>query len=602
MSVMTDGKPASHPLRPLRIQEGSAVVALPLDDGRRPRVPAGSRSDGSGPLRIDKVGQCLLVSDGRVSRRGSMVARTLPVEDGRIAVVVPDSVTVRVAELVERLWRWVPAAWESVRLVMADAASPGGSDRPVAQQLSEMLGVEVVAPSGSLLAVPDGSLFVMGNGRDAGNGAWARFRPGRAVEVVGRRFPVPEWEHDLAGFVDPGIAGVEVAEVPAGLWMRWAGRTSSTDLGFAVPMHSSSMALLVSRAGDPPLRNADVRRLLQALPVALWDCLTVVPYGDEPIAGARLGAVVSVATNRVVPVRTGLALCRPGGGVQVVAVGGDGEPAWSPFAHTMAWPPHGGSRLLGWVAPAGHLLPVGPGQLQLNERWLVEVVEAGLWLREIDRLEGAAVVRRLPVRSRYCTVVVGGFDAHPRRPPWRAIVKLVRQLPGAARARLRLAVPEVAGERLARAVAKLCRRRLGGRPVYVLTGDGELVRYPKETGQRSGRSGRETIPPEGVVPAELELSRSVGSAGGYLSIPGVPLAAGRSGSGWPDVLPRDYAADSRAVPAEGGLPVPDVAVSTAEERSWVSPAEPPALPPALPSAAPAPDGAAVSQRDEPADP
>jgi hypothetical protein len=64
-------------------------VALPLNDGRRPRVPAGPRSDEPGPLRIDKVGQCLLVSDGHVSRRGSMVARTLPTEDGRIAVIVP---------------------------------------------------------------------------------------------------------------------------------------------------------------------------------------------------------------------------------------------------------------------------------------------------------------------------------------------------------------------------------------------------------------------------------------------------------------------------------------------------------------------------------
>jgi hypothetical protein len=569
------------------------------------------RSDESGPLRIDKVGQCLLVSNGHVSRRGSMVARTLPAEDGRIAVIVPDSVTIHIAELVERLWRWVPAAWESVRLVMADAASSGGGDRPAAQQLSEMLGVEVIAPSGSLLAVPDGSLFVMGNGRDAGNGVWVRFRPGRPVEVVGRRFPVPEWEPDLAGFVDPGIAGVDVAEVPAGLWVRWAGKTSSTDLGFAVPAHPRSMALLVSRAGDPPLRNADVRHLLQALPVALWDCLTVVPYGDEPIAGARLGAVVAVATNRVVPVRTGLPVCRPDGGVQVVAVGRDGEPTWSPFAHTMAWPPHGGSRLLGWVAPAGHLMPVGPGQLQLNERWLVEVIEAGLWLREIDRAEGAAVVRRLPVRSRYCTVVVGGFGAHPR-PPWRAIVKLVQQLPGAARARLRLAVPEVAGQRLAQAVTKICQRKLGGRPVYVLTGDGELVRYTKETGQRPGRPERETILPDGTVPTELEFSRPVGSPGGYPSTHGAPLTAARSGSGWPDVPPRDNAADSRTVPAEDELPVPDVpaAVSAAEEQSRISPAEParaspaepPALPPALPSAAPAPDGVAVSQRDEPADP
>jgi hypothetical protein len=571
-------------------------MALPASDGLGGQEPTGWRGAEPGPLRIDEVGQCLLVSAGRSSRRGSMVASALPAEDGRITVIVPDAVAVPVPELVERLWRWVPGAWESVRLVMANAASPDGGNRPPAQQLSELLGVEVIAPSGRLLAVPDGSLFVVGDGRDAGHGVWSRFRPGRPAEPVGRRFPAPEWEPDLAGFVDPGIAGVDVEEVPAGLWVRWAGRASSTDLGFAVPVHPDTMVLLVSRAGDPPLRNADIRRLLQALPVPLWDWLTVVPYGDEPITGARLGAVVSVATNRVVPVRTGLPLCRPGGGIQIVAVGRDGEPTWSPFAHTMAWRPNSGSRLLSWSAPAGHLMPVGPGHLQLNERWLVEVIEAGLWLREIDRYDGASAVRQLPVRSRYCTLVVGGFADGPR-PPWRALAKLVQHLPGAARARLRLAVPEAAGERLVRAATRFCRRKLRGRPVYLLTADGELVRYSLPGRQRPRRTERET------VPAKLELSRPIGLSGGYQAGGEAPVAPGRSGGGWQGTPPRDNGDNPRAVPARGGQPEsPAPARPPVAEPATVSPAEPTARPPALPPAVSAPDRAEVSRRDEPADP
>ncbi len=573
-------------------------MAPPASDGLRRQEPAGSAGTEPGRLHVDEVGRCLLVSAGRSSRRGSMVARALPAEDGRITVLVPDAVGVPVPELVERLWRWVPGAWESVRLVMANAAFPVGGDRPLAQQLSDMLGVEVIAPTGRVLAVPDGSLFVVGDGRETGHGVWSRFRPGRPAEPAGRRFPVPEWEPDLAGFVDPGIAGVDVEEVPAGLWVRRAGRASSNDLGFAVPVHPDTMALLVSRAGDPPLRNADIRSLLQALPVALWDWLTVVPYGDEPIAGARLGAVVSVATNRVVPVRTGLPLCRPGGGIQVVAIGRDGEPTWSPFAHTMAWRPHSGSRLLSWSAPAGHLMPVGPGHLQLNERWLVEVIEAGLWLREIDRCDGPSVVRQLPVRSRYCTVVVGGFAAGPR-PPWRALAKLVQRLPGAARSRLRLAVPEVAGERLVRAATRFCRRKLRGRPVYLLTADGELVRYALPGRQRARRTERET------VPAGVELSRPVGLPGGYQAGADAPVARGRSGSGWPGTPPRGNGDDPRAVPAGDGLPG-----SPAPARPPVAPVaepaavpeSPPARPPALPPAVSAPDRAEVNRRDGTADP
>src|SRR5262249_2131536 len=113
----------------------------------------GSRGDGSRRLRIDEVGDCLLVSAGRTRRRGSVVARALPAEEGRVAVVVPDAVTPHIPELVQRLWQWVPVVWESVRLVMAYAASPDGDGRPPAQQMSEALGVEVIAPSGRLLAV-----------------------------------------------------------------------------------------------------------------------------------------------------------------------------------------------------------------------------------------------------------------------------------------------------------------------------------------------------------------------------------------------------------------------------------------------------------------
>jgi hypothetical protein len=548
-------------------------VARPVSDPVGRHVPIPTPGQEPGRLRIDEVGRCLVVSAGRISRRGAWAARMLPAEESRVTVIAPDAVATRMPELAERLWRWVPGASESVRLVMAGAAATDGEHPSPAQQLSELLGVEVIAPDGRPLAVPGGSLFVTGTGRDGG--AWVRLRPGRPARRDGRRYPAPEWEPDLAGFVDPGIAGVDVEEVPAGLWVRWAGTAGASDLGFAVPVHRATMALLVSRAGDPPLRNADLRRVAQALPVALWDRLAVVPYGDEPVAGARLGAVVSVAANRVVPVRTGLPLCRQGGGIQVVAVGPDGEPAWSPFAHTLAWPPHGGSRLLGWTPPASRLLPVGPGQLQLNERWLVEVIEAGLWLREVDRCDGAAVVRRLPLRSRYCTVVVGGLGAGPR-PPWRAVVRLVRQLPGTARARLRLAVPDVAGERVVRAATKVCRRNLRDRPVYLLTADGQLVRYPLGSPQPPRPAELETLPPE------LPLSRPIGLPVGH-----------RDGAD-----PPPTAAPAPPAPARPPIPPAQPPVPVTGRPPHPAPASSPALPPTVP----VPDGAPVSRRTESVDP
>src|SRR5438094_539393 len=107
---------------------------------------------------------------------------------------------------------------------------------------------------------------------------------------VGRVRPAPSGRLDRPPDTRGARAppGVVVEEVPAGLWLRRSGAPRPTDLAFRVPVHRSAVALLVSRAGDPPLRAADVRHLLQALPESLTDRLIVIPYGDNPVADARL--------------------------------------------------------------------------------------------------------------------------------------------------------------------------------------------------------------------------------------------------------------------------------------------------------------------------
>jgi hypothetical protein len=444
-------------------------------------------------LRVDQVGACLLASAGGALGAATTMARALPAEDGRMAVVMSHGDAALMPELAEQLQEWLPLGWDSVRLVAAYAATPDGDDPPAAQELSDMLGVEVLAPDGPLLAVPGGSLFVLGPRNPGDRGAWWRFRPGRPAESTGRRFPRPEWEPDLSAFNDPGVAGVIVEEIPAGLWMHWPGEARPTDLAFALPVNDANMALVVSRAGDPPLRTNDLRRVVQALPDRLYDRLTVVPYGDEPVAESRLGPVVSLAANRTLRVRTGMPLYISGRGSQVVAVGPDGVPTWRPFAREVAWRPHGGSRILSWAPPAEQLLPAGHAQLLLNERWLVEVIESGLWVREVNRVEGAAVVRQLALDSGYCTVVVGVEDEGPVHPPWRTIVRMLRRLPLETRLRLRLVVHYAAGPRVARAAARACNRVVEDGPVCILMPNGDVLwrqSRPRRLHSRSPRDRR----------------------------------------------------------------------------------------------------------------
>jgi hypothetical protein len=445
---------------------------------------------GESAIRIEQVGECLVVWVAAGPPPPVEVARELPAETGRIAVVMADADPSIMTELARHISEWVPERWQSVRLVAAHAGAGNGS--PPAQELSEMLGVEVVAPDGDVLVVPGGSLYIMATDGGPDRTSWWRFRPGRPPEASGKRFPAPEWERDLAGF-QANIAGVVVEQVPAGLWVRQPGEVHASDLAFAVPIHPKTLALIVSRAGDQPIRASDLRRLIEAVPETLRDRLAVTPYGDEPVANGRLGPVVSSAANETLRVRTGLPLKLPQAGTQIVAIGRNGAPTWSPFAWEVAWRPHAGGRIRRWIQPAEHLLPVGAGQFLLNKQWLVEVVEAGLWIREVERLDGASLVRELPLDSHHCTVVVGsGSDTGRVSPPWRSIVKLVGRLPDAARARFRLAVLQ---EHLVGNARRACGRMLAGGVVWMLAADGSLVPH------------RPAVPDAGPVPAPRTQER-----------------------------------------------------------------------------------------------
>jgi hypothetical protein len=467
-------------------------------------------------LRIDEVDHCLVGSVGAAQPLSRALARSLPVEADRIAVVLPALTDDLLPELVQALRPWVPIRWESIRLVCSNAGRPGPSGIPAGQALADRLGVEVLAPDGDVLSVPNGSLFIL---RPEGNGpyrgSWWRFRPGREPQQLGRRFPEPEWERYLTGASELRLGDTRVGEarldgpntfvvdeLPCGLWLRRPGLVDVEDLAFAVPMHATAVALVVSRAGDPPLLAADVRQVIADLPGGLYEHLVLVPYGDRPVAESPLGAVGSGAANQTLRVRTGLPVSTVDGFRQVT-VDAAGEAAWRPFALELAWRPFGGARVHRWVAPASGLLGVGPAQFALNDRWLVEVVEAGLWIRPADQLDGADVVRELPVRARYCTVVVSARPERRDSPPWRAIRRLLRRLPSDARERIRVVVPEDSGVRMVRAASKIQARFTGGR-CWILAPGGRLL---PPTGAPVPRPEAPPVTPDPAPPREALPAR-----------------------------------------------------------------------------------------------
>ncbi|MBB5874202.1 hypothetical protein F4553_007636 [Allocatelliglobosispora scoriae] len=533
-------------------------------------------------LRIEETGESLLVTTGGAHPAAMKVARSLPVERDRLNVVMTDPGLVGHPELAQRLRRWVPGRADSMRLIAPCAASPGPTGTIPAQRLGDLLDCDVIAPVGEFVAVPGGSLFALAGKDAAGSGQWLRFRQGRPPVPAGRRFPAPVWEVELAEFVDPGIPELSIEEIPAGLWVHWArlggDRPDPNDLAYSSPVEAESVVLLVSRPGDAPLRASDLRRVIEALPAPILERLVVVPYGDDPVSDGALGEVIAAAAGRSVRVRTGLPLHLAGRGQHMVAVGADGRPTWIPFAREVAWRPHGGSRLLAWTAPVEQLLPTGPGQLMLNERWMVEVVEAGLWIREAHRSEGAGAVRRLPLDADRCTVVIGVGDADQIQPPWRAVERLLKQLPPDALARLRLAVPAAAGEWFAVAVTRGCRSVLDGDAPDVLTRSGRLVPWttasapvPQHTVQTAPDTAEQPAPSISAPEARRRRSKET-ELSSLLSF----VDQIRRAPAWDELPPEGVAAPGSAAPgaAAQGVAVPGAAAGVPDEEWWQDTAEP----------------------------
>lgn len=490
MDVLLDPRGAKG----ARVQQRPAPAAVGTRDAllpwrpRPPRTPDASNGDvpprqtyvldrpDATVLRVHEIEDGVLLVTARPDATdATSLARSLPLESDRLVVVAAGEIDGYVPELAQRLHPWMRRGWESLRLVASRSAAPFTASP--ARDLAELLDVEVLAPDGNLVAVPGGSLFVSGGHRDGDRpGSWWRFRPGQPPSSAGARFPEPYWEHDLAGLTDPDVPGLVIEHIPAGLWVRRPGSVHRKDLAYAIPVEPRSIALVVSRPGDEPLPALDFIRLASTLPSSIRDQLVAVPYGDDPVEGFPLGAVMAAATERNVRVLNGLPLQVDRYRRRVFTIDRHARPSWAPLVHEFVWRPGVRAGMpSSWSTPDGDLVPIGSGQLVLSRHWLVELVAAGMWIRPIDvRVSDRA--RKIPVHAEHCTVVLSG---PPRgrgpRPPWRRISRLLRSLPDASRGKLQLAVTSEAGERTAYEAARACARELGNRPVQVLDADGVMV-------------------------------------------------------------------------------------------------------------------------------
>ncbi|GGM65347.1 hypothetical protein ACFFX1_02800 [Dactylosporangium sucinum] len=400
-------------------------------------------------MKVSWLGAGAVVHSGDEPSPGAAQLVVSPHGGSTECAVVISSHTVKlqpamVEELAEVLANGLPRGFSAMRFVAWDGACATNERPAAAHMISMRLGIDVIAAAGPLLGVPGGSLFApIGRGEHRPGGFW-RFRTGTNPVRVGWRFPAPAWEADLSAELPELPGDLVLDQIPAGLWLHRRRVGAVTDLAFSVPTDHAHPSLILSHPGEKPLHREEFAHAVSAIPALAADRCVITPYGQQPLADGPVGPVVADVLGRAVHVRTGLPLCAPAGQRAVVTIDQKGLPRWRTFAREL-WhaPRNGAPRAVDWVNPCPDLLddPAGAATFSLGSGWVLEVVQAGLWIRPEHLTDPADWIRGLPVDVNRCAIVVGAPNAAEVPPPGHMISEVLEKLPIDARKRAYIAVP-----------------------------------------------------------------------------------------------------------------------------------------------------------------
>ncbi|MBM7489498.1 hypothetical protein JOD64_000720 [Micromonospora luteifusca] len=319
------------------------------------------------------------------------------------------------------------------RLAVADAGAPEAGP---ALRLARELTATIIAPRTDVLLVPGGSLFAVDG--------WLRYDAAGAAGSAGRRTPRPEWEARVEELrVPEGVGdGLSLLPIPAGVWLfPQEPGTPAPDLddpAYGIPLDVERPVLLIGRPGRPDVSEKVIRAVVRALPVPLRRRLLLAPYGSM---ASTLDAATSLAREdgKPVLVTTGVpALTDDAQGVSRTFSGPDAG-RWEPLATRLTVPPSGPARPTGPVRGLDGYPRIDERSFRLNEHWVAEVTQSGLWVRPPRSEAGADVVRAIPWDPSTLRIFVGV----PGEPPGHELLPLlgalVGRMPAETRRRVKLA-------------------------------------------------------------------------------------------------------------------------------------------------------------------
>jgi hypothetical protein len=332
----------------------------------------------------------------RISDEAQVLAMAVA-EDAEHDIVVLDLP----GDLPIGVWEAVAAALprqrRPVRLVVCgkeqDTTSLAG------QWLAERLGRQVVAPHGRLALGAAGAMFVH-SGTESG---WVRYYPNRPPVWEAKRFPQPPWDTALAEKWPTSSTGV-ADPLPGGVWIhdsrdhpavperrRWLVGT--------LPCLHETFTIVLGCPGTPPLSLDDIARFWRNLDDEARSQARFVQYGPLELKGEPIGQTLADLLKAPIVCYSGIPMGSPAD-PEMRTVDGDGELGWQAFARELRYLPRADPK----DAPTtpvviSHRAPLNLGdQLTPMVYWyahdaVVEVVQAGLWMRPPETPKSADAVR-----------------------------------------------------------------------------------------------------------------------------------------------------------------------------------------------------------------
>ncbi|KUL22660.1 hypothetical protein [Actinoplanes awajinensis] len=370
------------------------------------------RGKGDEPGRVEQhiVGNAtVLHGSDRISAEAQTLAMAV-VADADNDIVVLDLGAGMPINSWEAMARVLPRRRRGIRLVACGRSTTAAA--MAGQWLSERLNRTVIAPDGELIRGSAGTLFVHSQ---PGSG-WVRFRPGKTPTWESKRYPAPLW--DLAAVDSRASSAIgEIEPLPGGVWIHDTRDTATVathrqHLITGVPCQPDVMTVLLGCPGTPPLSLDDVVRFWRGLDEDARARTRFVQYGDVRLPeGEALGQALADLLAANVICYTGVPVGTPDK-YDLRTVLPDGTLGWPPFARELGYVPrvHKNSRprrpvVLSHRAPLRWTDEIAPRVFWYAPDAVVEVVEAGLWIRGVEEPGNAERVRATALDPQQSTLI-----------------------------------------------------------------------------------------------------------------------------------------------------------------------------------------------------